>query len=68
MDANSLDGAVAELAARVGVRDGMVFRRINRTSWAHLGGIGRGRAGPASSRSTAPVTRWSTWSRQLSAS
>ena len=31
------------LAARLGVRDGMVFRRVTRTSWAHLGGIGRGR-------------------------
>jgi diguanylate cyclase (GGDEF)-like protein len=43
MDVRSLDEAVADLAARLGVRDGMVFRRVARTSWAHLGGIGRGR-------------------------
>jgi diguanylate cyclase (GGDEF)-like protein len=43
MDGSSLDGSVAELAARLGVRDGLVFRRVTHTSWAHLGGIGRGR-------------------------
>ncbi len=34
--------SVADVAARLGVRDGLVFRRVSRTSWAHLGGIGRG--------------------------
>ncbi len=43
MDGSSLDGSVVELAARLGVRDGLVFRRVTHTSWAHLGGFGRGR-------------------------
>jgi diguanylate cyclase (GGDEF)-like protein len=34
--------AVQSRATALGVPDGLVFRRITRTSWAHLGGLGRG--------------------------
>jgi diguanylate cyclase (GGDEF)-like protein len=43
MDGVALSEPVADVAARLGVRDGLVFRRLSRTSWAHLGGIGRGK-------------------------
>jgi diguanylate cyclase (GGDEF)-like protein len=43
MDGNGLDREVARRAAELGVGDGLVFRRLSRTSWAHLGGFGRGR-------------------------
>ncbi len=32
-----------ELAARLGVVDALVFRRVGANAWAHLGGFGRGR-------------------------
>lgn len=43
MDGIGIDETVVAEAARLGVRDGLVFRRLNRTEWAHLGGFGRGR-------------------------
>jgi diguanylate cyclase (GGDEF)-like protein len=43
MDGNGREESVAELATRLGLPDALVFRRVTRTSWAHLGGIGRGR-------------------------
>ena len=56
MDGNGLDEAVVESATRLGVRDGLVFRRLSRTSWAHLGGFGRGRGWAGSSRWTRSAT------------
>lgn len=35
--------SVAELAARLGVVDALLFRRLSTSTWAHLGGLGRGR-------------------------
>ena len=32
-----------ELAAKLGVVDGLLFRRLSSSVWAHLGGFGRGR-------------------------
>jgi diguanylate cyclase (GGDEF)-like protein len=32
-----------KLCAEAGVEDALVFRRISTTTWAHLGGLGRGR-------------------------
>lgn len=43
MDGIEFDETVVAAATRLGVRDGLVFRRLNRTAWAHLGGFGRGR-------------------------
>ncbi len=43
MNGLPIEEPVADLAARLGVRDALVFRRVSRTSWAHLGGFGRGR-------------------------
>jgi hypothetical protein len=43
MDENGIDEAVVPEATRLGVQDGLLFRRLSRTSWAHLGGFGRGR-------------------------
>jgi diguanylate cyclase (GGDEF)-like protein len=43
MDGIGIDETVVAEAARLGVQDGLVFRRLSRTSWAHLGGFGRGR-------------------------
>ena len=34
---------VAALAASLGVVDALLFRRVGPTTWAHLGGLGRGR-------------------------
>ena len=34
---------LAELCEQSGVVDALVFRRVSSTTWAHLGGLGRGR-------------------------
>ncbi len=34
---------LAGVAASLGVVDALLFRRVSRTRWAHLGGLGRGR-------------------------
>lgn len=41
--APTLSGTTATDAALAGVVDALVFRRIGRDSWAHVGGLGRGR-------------------------
>ncbi|MBA2559728.1 MAG: sensor domain-containing diguanylate cyclase [Propionibacteriales bacterium] len=35
--------SIEDEAARLGVVDGLVFRRLSASQWAHLGGFGRGR-------------------------
>lgn len=35
--------SVEDLAARLGVVDALLFRRLSASTWAHLGGLGRGR-------------------------
>ena len=36
-------GSVTDLAAQLGVIDALLFRRVGPGTWAHLGGLGRGR-------------------------
>lgn len=38
-----LNPSIAEDTGRLGVVDALVFRRLSSSTWAHLGGIGRGR-------------------------
>lgn len=43
MDDGRFAVTVDDLAADLGVIDALLFRRVSSSSWAHLGGLGRGR-------------------------